>query len=63
MLSLLPQNLREWQQIARLDGTGERYRDICADVLLMSGGKSDSAAVDVAMARLPEILPFFLKTT
>jgi len=57
MLSLLPQNVREWQEIARLDGTGERYGDISADVLLMYGGKSDSAAVDLAMARLAAVLP------
>jgi pimeloyl-ACP methyl ester carboxylesterase len=57
MLTLLAQNLREWQEIARLDNTCENYREIAADVLLMSGAKSDSLAVSLANARLAAILP------
>ena len=57
MLTLLAQNLREWREIARLDNTYENYRQIAADVLLMSGAKSDSLAVSLANARLAAILP------
>ena len=57
MLNLLDQNLREWREIARLDSSCERYREVCAGVLLMYGGKSDSKAVTLAMERLAAILP------
>jgi len=57
MLDLLDQNLREWREIARLDSSWEHYREIAAGVLLMYGGKSDSAAVTLAMERLAAILP------
>jgi pimeloyl-ACP methyl ester carboxylesterase len=57
MLGLLGQNLREWREIARLDGSCEHYCDIASGVLLMYGGKSDSEAVTVAMERLSAILP------
>jgi hypothetical protein len=57
MLDLLDQNLREWQEIARLDTTCERYREIAGDVLLMYGGKSDSKGVTLAMERLAAIVP------
>ena len=57
MLQLLGQNLREWREIARLDSDCERYREIAGEVLLMYGGKSDSTAVTVAMARLSAVLP------
>jgi pimeloyl-ACP methyl ester carboxylesterase len=57
MLGLLHQNLREWREIARLDSSYETYREIPAGVLLMYGGKSDSAAVNLAMERLAAILP------
>jgi pimeloyl-ACP methyl ester carboxylesterase len=56
MLRLLEQNLREWREISRLDNTYRNYRDVSADVLLMSGGRSDSRAVDLVAARLPEVL-------
>jgi pimeloyl-ACP methyl ester carboxylesterase len=39
MLGLLPQNLREWREIARLDSSCQHYRDVGAGVLLMYGGK------------------------
>jgi pimeloyl-ACP methyl ester carboxylesterase len=57
MLRLLHQNLREWWEIARLDSSYEHYRAIAAGVLLMYGGKSDSAAATLAMERLAAILP------
>jgi pimeloyl-ACP methyl ester carboxylesterase len=57
MLDLLHQNLREWREIARLDSTCEHYREVCAGVLLMYGGRSDSNAVTLAMERLAAILP------
>jgi pimeloyl-ACP methyl ester carboxylesterase len=57
MLHLLDQNLREWREIARLDSTCERYRDVSGAVLLMYGGRSDSKAVTLAMERLAAILP------
>jgi uncharacterized membrane protein YphA (DoxX/SURF4 family) len=57
MLGLLQQNVREWQEIARLDSSYEHYREIAAGVLLMYGGKSKSTAVTLAMERLAAILP------
>ena len=57
MLDLLDQNLREWQEIARLDSRYEHYREIAGGVLLMYGGRSDSKAVTLAMERLVAILP------
>jgi pimeloyl-ACP methyl ester carboxylesterase len=57
MLRLLPENLREHQEVARLDRTYENYRTITAKVLLMYGGKSDSAWVNLAMERLAAVLP------
>jgi pimeloyl-ACP methyl ester carboxylesterase len=56
MLSLLHENLREWREIARLDGTYVNYREIFAGVLLMYGGRSDSVAVDLVAERLPAVL-------
>jgi pimeloyl-ACP methyl ester carboxylesterase len=57
MLGLLHQNLHEWREIARLDGSYEHYREIAADVLLMYGGRSDSRAVTLAVERLTAVLP------
>jgi pimeloyl-ACP methyl ester carboxylesterase len=56
MLGLLEQNLREWREIARLDGSYENYADIGAAVLLMYGGKSRSRAVDLVAERLPTVI-------
>jgi pimeloyl-ACP methyl ester carboxylesterase len=56
-LGLLPENLREHQEVARLDSSYENYRAITADVLLMYGGKSDSTWVNLAMERLAAVLP------
>lgn len=57
MLGLLPQNLSEWKEIARLDDSCENYREISAGVLLMYGGKSKSRAVDLTAQRLPKAVP------
>lgn len=56
-LGLLRENLREHQEVARLDSTYENYRAISAEVLLMYGGKSDSRWVTLAMERLAAVLP------
>lgn len=57
MLGLLPENLREHQEVARLDSSYENYREIAAGVLLMYGGKSNTTWVDMAMERLATVLP------
>ncbi|MFL5624739.1 MAG: alpha/beta fold hydrolase [Ktedonobacteraceae bacterium] len=57
MLGLLSENLREHQEVARLDSSVENYREITADVLLMYGGKSQTRWVDLSMERLSAILP------
>src|SRR5262249_41377232 len=38
--ALLPSNLLEHQEVARLDNTYPKYCEVSADVLLMAGGKS-----------------------
>ena len=45
------------KEVARLDSSYENYREIAADVLLMYGGKSNTAWVDLSMERLAVILP------
>lgn len=55
--TLLPESLREHQEVVRLDNSYENYRAITADVLLMYGGKSDSSAVNLTMERLAAVLP------
>jgi len=57
MLGLLQENLREHQEVARLDNSYANYREIAADVLLMYGGKSDLKWVPLAMERLAAVLP------
>jgi len=57
MFSLLSENLREHQEVARLDNSYENYREIPAEVLLMYGGKTNSAWVDLSMERLAAVLP------
>ena len=57
MLGLLPENLREWREIARLDSTCGNYREIPAAVLLMYGGRSRSRAVDLTVEWLPRVVP------
>lgn len=58
MLSLLPENLREHREIARLDNQYETYRDITADVLLLYGGRTHIAWIDLAMKQLAAVLPY-----
>jgi pimeloyl-ACP methyl ester carboxylesterase len=57
LLGLLPENLREHQEVARLDSSYENYQEIPADVLLMYGGKSNVTWVDMSMERLAAVLP------
>jgi pimeloyl-ACP methyl ester carboxylesterase len=57
MLGLLPENLREHREVARLDGQYQHYQEIAADVLLMYGGETKSTWVDLSMQRLATILP------
>ena len=57
MFGLLHENLREHQEVARLDSSYENYREITADVLLMYGGKSNTTSVNLAMERLAAVLP------
>jgi pimeloyl-ACP methyl ester carboxylesterase len=57
MLRLLTENLREHEEVVRLDSSYENYRAITAKVLLMYGGKSDSAWVTAAMERLAVVIP------
>jgi pimeloyl-ACP methyl ester carboxylesterase len=57
MLGLLPQNLREHQEIARLDSCYQYYREISADVLLMRGGRTGISWVMLTMERLAATLP------
>lgn len=59
MLGLLQQNLREHQEVARLDSSYTNYRAIAAGVLFMYGGKSDSAWVNLSVQRLAEVIPHF----
>ena len=63
MLSLLPENLREHREIALLDGSVEHYREISAETLLLSGGKTGIGWIDVAMARLRAVIPSSRSTT
>lgn len=58
MLGLLQQNLREWQEIAKLDSHYIDYREVSAAVLLLYGGHSDSKAVDIVVERLPTVIPY-----
>ncbi len=57
MFGLLPENLREHQEVARLDSSYENYREITADVLLMYGGKSNATWVTMSMERLAAVIP------
>ena len=56
-LDLLESNLREHQEIARLDSTYENYREVSADVLLLLGGKSDLPWVAAAVEKLSAVIP------
>jgi pimeloyl-ACP methyl ester carboxylesterase len=55
-LGLLQENLREHQEVARLDNSYENYQEISAGVLLMYGGK-DYTAHERSMKRLAAVFP------
>jgi hypothetical protein len=54
---LLPANLLEHQEVARLDNTYHHYREVSAPTLLMVGGRSGFTWVAPAIDRLAEVLP------
>ena len=54
---LLPANLLEHQEVARLDNTYRNYRKVSAPTLLMFGGRSGLTWVAPAIERLAEVLP------
>ena len=54
---LLEANLREHEEVGRLDESYPGYREVSADVLLMAGGKSDLPWVAPAFDRLAEVIP------
>lgn len=54
---LLPANLLEHQEVARLDNTYHNYRQVSAPTLLMFGGRSGLIWVAPAIDRLAEVLP------
>lgn len=57
MLGLLPENLREHREVARLDSSYENYREITANVLFMYGGKFQNSWTDLSMERLTAVFP------
>lgn len=57
MYRLLPANLLEHQEVARLDNTYHNYREVSAPTLLMFGGRSGLTWVAPAIERLSEVLP------
>ena len=56
MFDLLPANLLEHKEVARLDGTYRNYQQITASVLLMFGGKSRLRWVNQSIEALSETL-------
>jgi len=56
-LELLPTNLREHREIARLDNTYINYKDISAETLLMYGEKSGLESAGIAIKQLSEVIP------
>jgi hypothetical protein len=62
ILGLLPESLREHQEVARLDNSYKNYGQLSASVLLMYGGKSSKQGqglswISRTMQRLAETLP------
>jgi pimeloyl-ACP methyl ester carboxylesterase len=53
---LLPANLLEHQEVARLDDTYHNYREVSAPTLLMFGGRSGLTWVASAIDRLAQVL-------
>lgn len=56
IIPLLPSNLIEHQEVARLNDTFENYKNINADVLLMSGSKSPKFTFELPKV-LESVLP------
>lgn len=56
MMRLLWQNLREHREVERLDSKVENYREIDAEVSLMSGGKSRIGWVELALKELTQVI-------
>ncbi len=56
MAVLLPSNLIEHKEVARLDNTYQNYREVSAEVLLMTGGKSPEFR-EQSLQALSSILP------
>ncbi len=54
---LLDANLREHEEVGRLNDSYPNYRQVSADVLLMAGGRSNLPWVAPAFDRLTQILP------
>jgi hypothetical protein len=57
MLHLLDENLREHQEIARLEDSYPKYRAIEGDVLLMCGGARGSATACRTIETLATVIP------
>ena len=57
MLGLLAENLREHQEIARLDSTCRNYGEVSAEVLLLHGGQTGIGWVRLAIEELSHVLP------
>lgn len=57
ILGLLHENLREHEEVARLNNSYQTYHDVSAHVLLMWGGKTRSAADAATIERLKAVLP------
>jgi pimeloyl-ACP methyl ester carboxylesterase len=57
IFQLLDANLREHEEVGRLNDSYLNYREVSADVLLMAGGKSGLAWVAPAFDRLTRVLP------
>jgi pimeloyl-ACP methyl ester carboxylesterase len=54
---LLPANLLEHHEVARLDNTYHNYREVSAPTLLMFGGRGGRTGVAPAIDRLAQVLP------
>jgi pimeloyl-ACP methyl ester carboxylesterase len=57
MIGLLPTTIPEHRELARLDSSAANYRDIGANVLLMSGGRSRLSWVNRTFEALRDVLP------
>ncbi len=57
MYSLLAANLREHQEVARLNDTTADYREVTAPTLLMFGGRSRLDYVPAGIEALSTVLP------